>query len=81
LAASSQIGHSKNCFHLVNVKFNYLVLIYDGLPFICGNNNKTNYGLDFFGSIEALAIKVSVEVLTIKVVAEPIVVKLKWQQK
>jgi hypothetical protein len=49
-------------------------------PFICGNNNKTNYGPDFSGSIEALAIKMLAEVLTTKVVAEPIVVKSKWQQ-
>jgi hypothetical protein len=44
----------------------------------CGNNNKNNYGLDFFRSIEALVIKVLIEVVTTKVVVEPIVVKLKW---
>jgi hypothetical protein len=54
--------------------------LYDDLPFICGNKNKTNYGLDFSKSIKARVIKVLAELLTTKVVVEPITVKLKWQQ-
>jgi hypothetical protein len=55
--------------------------MYDGLPLICGSNNKTNCGLDFFKSIEALSIEVPTEVLITKVVAKPIAIKSKWQKK
>lgn len=77
MAAPFQIGHSKNYFHLVNVKFYWFSFwdLYDGLPFKCGNINKRNYGLDFAKSIEALT-----QALTTKVVAKPIVVKSKWQK-
>jgi hypothetical protein len=47
---------------------------------ICGSNNKTNCGLDFFGSIGALVIEMPTKALTIKVVVEPIGIKSKWQQ-
>jgi hypothetical protein len=48
---------------------------------ICGSSNKTNCGLDFSKSIEALAIEVPTKVLVTKVVAKPIAIKSKWQKK
>jgi hypothetical protein len=47
---------------------------------ICGSNNKTDCGLHFSGSIEALAIEVPTEVLVTKVVAKPIAINSKQQQ-
>jgi hypothetical protein len=52
--------------------------LYDGLPLICGSNNKTDCGFDFSRSIEALAIEMPTKMLVTKVVAKPITRKLKW---